>query len=123
MKIFTAVVSALFASGLAMAQETVITTEALKAGGVRVTGYVVEAIEPEPELCPDLRYDAFDTNQDGVLDEGCVGITYDACAGESPDYNAWFAAGEVCLVAPVEPTNTDCVPAGSFTTGAPVCEE
>ena len=124
--VFTLATTALFAGATAIA-ETVVTAEQLRVGGVRVTGYVIESVKPEPVACPNLRWDAFDLNQDGVLDTGCVGLSYNACEGESPDYNAWFAAGNVCLSkpltpsGPVYPDRTNCVQPGELTTGAPVC--
>ena len=126
--VFTLATTALFAGATAIA-ETVVTAEQLRVGGVRVTGYVIESVKPEPVACPDLRWDAFDLNRDGVLDTGCVGLSYNACEGESPDYNAWFAAGNVCLSkpltpsGPVYPDRTNCVQPGELTTGAPLCTD
>ena len=114
---------AISAAALATAEETVVSVQDLKAQGIVVKSFVVD-INAVPQTCPNERFDAFDTNQDGILDEGCYGLVYDACAGESPDYNAWFAAGKTCQdePTPVKPTRpTNCTPAGQLTTGAPAC--
>lgn len=118
MKIFMYTILSVLAAGLALAEDepAIIQADQLQKLGIKVTGYVIESVAPPTEDCPDLRYDQFDYNQDGILDAGCFGLRYDACAGDVPDYGAFIAAGGVCR-------DSNCVPAGDLSTGAPACDD
>jgi hypothetical protein len=100
---------------------TVVTAEDLAKGGLKVTGYILESVT-EP-VCTNPIYDQWDLNQDGVLDQICVGLTYDVCEvdGVATAYFDFSVKGGVCNDVPVPFVPVDCVPAGSITTGAPAC--
>lgn len=108
------VIAAVFATVTARAVEVEIDTAALEAGGIRVSGLVLDITSTVS--CDNPQYNEFDTNQDGVLDKECYGLRYNPCSGEGPDYHAYYLAGGTCGEKPVV-----CIPDGNLTTGAPAC--
>ena len=103
---------------------TVITAEELAKSGLKVTGYILENIT-EP-ICANPVYDQWDINEDGVLDQICVGLEYDVCEvdGVATAYFDFSVKGGVCSDTPAPFIPDNCAPEGTISVSpAVVCTD
>lgn len=78
----SAVAIALATGSMVVVAQQVVQDEVTINGKPSLVEYDVKAVTLErrkPLSCTDPLYDAADTNEDGVLDDVCVGLRYDPC--------------------------------------------